>query len=267
MSKSLRNLGTGALAAVSVIMITTGTALAAAPQQTQPGSNVFDNLLLVVIGGALLALFAALASGTIIAVVAVGVSKFFHRNLPTDEEMAELQASLKTTSGPRPRFSVTPSAEPFVIAAAGFIVFFAVSSVVLAAAPKPVKGNPEAAKPAKAGLPKEGDFTKIVAGLPPGDPARGSKLYVSSGCSSCHSLEKGKRLVGPSFYDVFDDAKTEVKGMGPKEYIYQSVVSPNAFVVNTFQPNIMPQTFANQLSPQQISDIIAWMEKEHQGQP
>ena len=87
MSKSLRNFGIGASAIMWAITIATSTALAAAPQQTLPVSNVFDNLLLVVIGGALVALFAALASGTLIAVIAVGLSKFFRRNLPTDEEI------------------------------------------------------------------------------------------------------------------------------------------------------------------------------------
>jgi len=264
MSKRIRVLGALSMAGAS-LLLSVGTAFAASPLwQIQSGNGIFDNLLIVVIGGALLALLATLAGGTIISMLAVGVSRFFRGHLPTDEEMTEMEASLSNSPIPRPQFHITPGGEPFIIAAAVFVVCFALGSVVLSSTPKPVAGN-EAPKQA-IGLPKTGDFTKIVAGLPPGKSANGAKLYVSMGCSGCHSQEKDKRVVGPSFYGVYDRAKTRVKGMGPKEYIYQSIVDPNAYIVDTFQPNLMPQTFAQQLSPQQISDIITWMEDAHQNQ-
>ena len=268
MSKRIRVSSVAVVSGIAAAMIGVGTAFASGSvgQTQQPGNGVFDNLLIVVIGGALLALFATLAGGSIIAALAVGISRFFRGNLPTDEEMAEVQASLAGNSGSRRPIRITANSEPFIIAAVGFVVCFVLGSVLLTAAPKPVQGNAEAAKPASVGLPKEGDFKKIVAGLPKGDVGHGAKLYVSSGCSGCHSQEKDKRLVGPSFYGVYDRAKTREKGLGPKEYIYQSIVNPNTYVVDTFQPNIMPQTFATQLSPQQMSDVLTWIEQEHQGQ-
>lgn len=180
--------------------------------------------------------------------------------------MSDVRTTLNQQQGARTPITVSPNSEPFVIAAIGFVAAFVVGGAILAAQPQPVRGNSEEAKPVVAGLPREGDLNKIVSELPTGDAANGSKLYVSSGCSGCHSLEKDKRLVGPSFYGVFDRANTRVTGLGPKEYLYQSVVNPNAYIVETFQANIMNQTYATQLNPQQMADILAWLERDHSNQ-
>jgi mono/diheme cytochrome c family protein len=255
------------VAAIAAVIAQTSTAVAAAPTQGEGG--VIDNFLIVVIGSTLLALLAALGGGAIIAFLAVGVSRFFRRNLPTDEEMADLRAITARSEGgggARKPIRIGPTAEPFVIAGVGFVALFAISSAVLAAQPRIVQGNEETERPAVVGLPKEGDLTQIVSELPPGDAASGSKLYVSSGCSGCHSLEKDKRLVGPSFYNVWDVAKTRVPDLGPKEYLYESIVNPNKYIVDGYQANIMNQTFSTQLNPQQMADILAWLERDHANQ-
>ncbi len=267
MSIRFRDLGAGIAAVVVSAIVGAGTAFAAAPAQTETGGNgIFDNFLVIVLGGVLLALFAALSGGAVIAFLAVGLSRFFRRNLPTDEEMSDLRALATEKKAARKPLAIGPSMEPFVMAAVGFIAAFVLGGAMLAAQPQPVQGNSEEALPVVAGLPRDGDFTKIVSELPPGDAANGSKLYVSSGCSGCHSLDKDKRLVGPSFYNVYDQAKKRVTGLGPKEYLYQSIVNPNAHVVDTFQANIMNQTYATQLNPKQMADILAWIERDHSNQ-
>jgi hypothetical protein len=36
-------------------------------------------------------------------------------------------------------------------------------------------------------------------------------------------------------------------------------LTPNAFIVPGYEPNIMPQNFAQKLSPQAIEDLVAFL--------
>jgi mono/diheme cytochrome c family protein len=257
-----------ALAVIAVIL-GAGTAFGASPAQAQ-GNSVFDNLIFIVIGGVLLALAASVVGGAVITALAVLGSRFFRRNLPTDEEMNQFRAELNRPGKPRRKPTIGPTAEPFVITGVGLVVVLFVVSLVLSVQPEPVQGEeiaPGAAEAPAASLPKEGDFVKITDGLPPGNAENGAKLFVSSGCVGCHSQKKDERLVGPTFYNLWNTAETRVPGLGPKEYLYQSIVDPNAHVVPTFQPNVMQQNFAALLSPQQMADILAWIEERHKDDP
>jgi len=270
--KSFRSLWlrAGVLTLVA-LLAGTGTAFAAAPNQAQ--GNIFDNLIFVVIGGALMALLAALAGGALIAALASFGSRFFRRNLPTDEELASLRTEFNAANKPaRKPIKIGPRSEPILLAFGIFALSFVLVNIFLSMTPPPAQGASKEAstgateQPA-ASLPKEGDFTKIVSELPKGNPDNGTKLYNTKGCVGCHSLEKGKRLVGPTFYNVYEDAAKQVPGMGVDEYLYQSIVNPNAHVVATYQPNLMPQTFAQQFTPQEMADMLAWFKRDHQGQP
>ncbi|MDW8351309.1 MAG: cytochrome c [Anaerolineae bacterium] len=260
-------------AALAAALTVAGRAWAASP--AQGGSAVFDNLIFVVIAGVLMALLASVAGGVVIAVVASSVSRFFRRNLPTDEEMAELRDELRAVEQRRPiqiRIRIGPSAEPFVLSAIGFVVCLLILSLALSAVPQPVRGEAmphgEEAQPTEsAALPKEGDFGKITDGLPAGNPENGERLFNTAGCVGCHSQKKGERLVGPSFYNLWNIAETRVPGMSAREYLYQSIVDPNAYIVEGYQAGLMQQNYAAILSPQQMADILAWIETRHKDEP
>ena len=102
-----------------------------------------------------------------------------------------------------------------------------------------------------------------LAKLPAGDAAKGEKLFTLSGCIGCHSQEKDKKLVGPSFYGLFTRAAERKPGYAAKAYLYESIVNPNEHVVEGFQPNLMQQTYAATLSQQDMADLLAWIEKTH----
>ncbi len=101
--------------------------------------------------------------------------------------------------------------------------------------------------------------------LPAGDAARGDLLFHGKGpggqfpCSACHSLQAGQTLVGPSLAGVATRAATRKPGYSAEKYIHESVVQPNAYVVETFNPGIMPQTFGAQMTRQDLADIIAFL--------
>ncbi|MCS7088070.1 MAG: cytochrome c [Thermoflexales bacterium] len=240
---------------------------AAAAAQASTGS-LFDNLLFVVFASTLLALLSSIVGGVVITVLATWFSRFLRENLPTDEELAQFRAEL---AKPKRRWRLprlTPRTEPFVLSAVGFVMFFLLSALVLSAVPQPEPVKAEATTPTpQAALPRTGDFGSIIDGLPEGDPDRGARLFVTAGCSGCHSQKPNERLVGPTFYNLWNVAKTRVPSLSAKEYLYQSIVDPNAYVVEGYPPNVMQQNYAAILSPQQMADLLAWIEARHNEEP
>jgi mono/diheme cytochrome c family protein len=50
-----------------------------------------------------------------------------------------------------------------------------------------------------------------------------------------------------------------VSGQSAEEYLHESVVEPNAYVVEGFPANVMPTNYGSQLTDQQITDLVAYM--------
>lgn len=99
-----------------------------------------------------------------------------------------------------------------------------------------------------------------VAG--PSDPvARGQDLYETQGCMGCHSLD-GTRQAGPTFRGLSGSQRTFEDGttvLADEEYLYTSIVDPGAGVVEGFS-NIMPGTYGQQLTEEQIQALIAFIQ-------
>ena len=92
-----------------------------------------------------------------------------------------------------------------------------------------------------------------------GDAENGKSLATSLGCVACHSVD-GSTLVGPTWKGVYGHEVTLTDGSKvtvDDAYIHESIVDPNAKVVEGFAP-IMPG-FKGQVDDQQIADIIAYI--------
>jgi len=95
-----------------------------------------------------------------------------------------------------------------------------------------------------------------------GDPEAGAALFVSvpgnAACSTCHLVDSEQMLVGPGMANiathVADRADGDIVG-----YLRQSILEPNAHVVEGYPPGVMPQTYADSLTEDQINDLIAYM--------
>lgn len=119
--------------------------------------------------------------------------------------------------------------------------------------------------------PPSGDFigTDITVELPPGDAGRGQELSDGVfGCSSCHILT----TVGPAWA-----AEGSVPGIGsraaerigqddytgdattPEEYLIESVLLTNSYVVEGFQSGIMPGNYSDRITAQDMADLLAYM--------
>ena len=99
----------------------------------------------------------------------------------------------------------------------------------------------------------------------PGDAAAGKKLFeqtligTQAGCITCHSLEPGVTMVGPSLATIGAEAGSRVSGMSAEEYLRQSILEPDAHLAEGFSSGIMPGTFADELTEQQVNDLVAYL--------
>jgi cytochrome c oxidase subunit II len=88
--------------------------------------------------------------------------------------------------------------------------------------------------------------------------AAGKTVFTgSAGCGSCHTLAAAGTTgtVGPNLgTQVVSAAKK--RGLPLKQYIEESITKPNAFITPGFQANIMPQSFAQTLTPTQIQALV-----------
>jgi mono/diheme cytochrome c family protein len=80
-----------------------------------------------------------------------------------------------------------------------------------------------------------------------------------AGCSTCHSLEEGVTIVGPSLAGVGSLAGEQVSGLSAEEYLRQSILEPNAHLVEGFSANIMPLVWSDVLTEEQVDDLIAFL--------
>jgi nitric oxide reductase subunit C len=121
------------------------------------------------------------------------------------------------------------------------LLFFVVASVLLVAC-----GGPAAAKSM-------------------GDPSQGKMLFnqpvirESPGCVTCHSVEPGKVVIGPSLAGIAARAGERVAGMAAADYLHECITNPNAYVVDGFAAGIMYQKFGEVLVEEEINDLVAYL--------
>jgi cytochrome c2 len=96
-----------------------------------------------------------------------------------------------------------------------------------------------------------------------GDAAAGKALFAQTvlgsnpGCITCHSLEAGKTLVGPSMAGIAGRAGSTVSGQSAEQYLRQSIAEPDAYTVKGFQKGLMPKPT---LTDKQANDLIAYLQ-------
>ncbi len=112
--------------------------------------------------------------------------------------------------------------------------------------------------------------TDITRALPDGDVAAGLELAESAqaGCSACHLISN----VGPAW-----EAAGGEPGIGRRaelriqasdysgeattatQYLLESIVNSNAYVVEGYDPALMPKDYGQRLTAQQAADLIEYM--------
>jgi mono/diheme cytochrome c family protein len=93
------------------------------------------------------------------------------------------------------------------------------------------------------------------------DPlVRGKQLFDSSGCGGCHTIEGiSSGQVGPNLTQIAKIGATRQDGVSAEDYIRQSILNPNSFVVDGYQSNVMPQNYGEQLSSRELDDLVEFL--------
>ena len=106
-----------------------------------------------------------------------------------------------------------------------------------------------------------------------GDPVRGEALYTGGertearsrlGCSSCHvNAAQGPDVVG-TFPRVEAERLTlpEFDGYTAADYVVESIVNPDAYTVDGYSSGVMIQTYADDMTIQDLADIVAYLQSQ-----
>ena len=96
---------------------------------------------------------------------------------------------------------------------------------------------------------------------PVAPPVDGATLAQEQGCLGCHSTD-GRDGIGPTWKGLvgkeekLDDGTTVTVD---DAYLRESILNPNAKIVERFVANLMPGNFRDRLSDQQIEAIIEYI--------
>ena len=95
------------------------------------------------------------------------------------------------------------------------------------------------------------------------DPvSRGKAIFLGKGtCSGCHKIDgtSAAGAVGPELTKVGTNAETRIPGKSAQDYIHESIVNPSAYVVPGYNDGIMPKTFGQLLTADEINDVVAYL--------
>jgi cytochrome c2 len=101
-------------------------------------------------------------------------------------------------------------------------------------------------------------------------------LFMGAGCPACHTIPGIKDAVGKVGPELWEgtnapkrikDAGYEGKAKTTKEYITESILDPNVYVVNDFPKDQMPKDFGVRLTGGALSKIVDYLAQLKEGQP
>ena len=89
----------------------------------------------------------------------------------------------------------------------------------------------------------------------------GEEVFNSSsaGCDVCHSVNPGVELVGPSLANVGTLAEGRVPDMTAEEYLEESILQPDAYVVEGYPEGQMLDIYEETLTDEDIDALVAYL--------
>jgi mono/diheme cytochrome c family protein len=128
--------------------------------------------------------------------------------------------------------------------------------------PRPSNGNPAASMPAHVAEGTDLDdiaaYVGKYAGVPGAKPPEveggpGAQIFASKGCGSCHTLAAANSggTTGPDLDEV-------LPGQSGAE-IEESIVDPEAKIEQGYPRGVMPQTFGEELSEEELKQLIEFL--------
>lgn len=90
-------------------------------------------------------------------------------------------------------------------------------------------------------------------GAAEGDPAAGGEVFAQAGCGTCHALADAG-----STAEVGPDLDEALQGQDAA-FVHESIVDPDAVVAEGYSPDLMPENYGEQLSEQELADLVAYL--------
>lgn len=114
------------------------------------------------------------------------------------------------------------------------------------------------------------DFDVLAADvvLTGGDAARGSALYTTLACAGCHAAPGGAsydRAPTAGTYTRVVNVRLKVPenaGKTAEQYIAESIIHPNTYIVPGYNAGLMPQNFGDQLDLADLQALVAYLESQ-----
>lgn len=175
----------------------------------------------------------------------------------TERGAEATEAALPTEIVAAPTEAETVEAEPTETTAPSTATTVLPTATDIPPTETPAPTNPPAAATTEAAAETE-------AAAVEGDPAAGEQLFTAGAnggipCSTCHHADSPDTLVGPGLAGIAERAGERVPGETALEYLHQSIVEPDAHVVEGFPAGVMPKNYGEIYSEEQIGDLIAYL--------
>jgi mono/diheme cytochrome c family protein len=108
---------------------------------------------------------------------------------------------------------------------------------------------------------KSGDDQGALASAGLAQATTGDQIFTAAGCAGCHTFSAAgsNGTIGPNLNDLKAAAAKFGKGKPPEDYVRESIVKPDAFIVPGFG-NAMP-SFQGRLTDKQIQTLIDYLLK------
>jgi mono/diheme cytochrome c family protein len=116
----------------------------------------------------------------------------------------------------------------------------------------------------------QGVGADITVALPAGDATKGQKVATDMGCVTCHvntpvgpawmpGADNNQQGVGTRAAERIKDPSYTGKATTPEQYLFESIVQPDAYLVPGFNP-VMPKDFGQKIDAQNMADLIAYLD-------
>jgi mono/diheme cytochrome c family protein len=106
---------------------------------------------------------------------------------------------------------------------------------------------------------KSGNDQGLLASAGLAQATTGEQIFTAAGCAGCHTFSPAgsNGTIGPDLNDLQAAATKYAKGQTPEEYVKESIVKPDAFLVPGFG-NAMP-SFQGRLTDKQIQTLVDYL--------
>jgi len=106
---------------------------------------------------------------------------------------------------------------------------------------------------------KSGDDQGALATAGLAQAKTGEQIFTAAGCAGCHTFGPAgsNGTIGPDLNDLKAAAGKYAKDKTPEEYVQESIVQPDAFIVPGFG-NAMP-SFEGRLTEEQIKALVDYL--------